>query len=89
MKHMVLLALLLVPSEAMAVSKELEMACGADYKAYCSSYKVTTPPSSTLRACMRSHRHQLLERCLSALEKSGVVSRHEIEQFKREKARGM
>jgi hypothetical protein len=85
MKDIILLTiLLLVPSEAMAVSNELKSACSSDYAAYCSSYKATSPPSASLRACMRSHRHQLLEKCLRALGDSGYVSRHEIEEYKRE-----
>ena len=79
--------LLLVPSEAMAVSDELKSACSSDYAAYCSSYKATSPPSASLRACMRSHRHQLTEKCLRALGDSGYVSRHEIEEYKRETGR--
>jgi len=58
---MILLAALLAfPSAAMAAGDKLKTACGADYAAYCSTYKVTSPPSASLRACMRSHRHQLL-----------------------------
>jgi hypothetical protein len=79
--------LLLVPSEAMAVSDELKSACSSDYAAYCSSYKVTSPPNASLSACMRSHRHQLLEKCLRALGDSGYVSRREIEEYKRETGR--
>ena len=72
MRHVILLAaLLFLPSVAMAAGDELKTACGADYAAYCSPYKVTTPPSASLRACMRSHRHQLLEKCISALKNSG------------------
>jgi hypothetical protein len=86
MRQMILLAtLLFLPSQAMAVSKELETACASDYASYCSPYKVTTPPSASLTACMRSHRHQLLERCIRALGNSGLVSRHDIEEYKRER----
>ena len=60
-----LAALLFLPNDAMAVSKQLETACASDYAAYCSPYKVTTPPSASLTACMRSHRHQLLEKCIA------------------------
>jgi hypothetical protein len=88
MRYLILLLTLLVlPDTAMAVSDELKTACSSDYAAYCSPYKVTTPPSASLRACMRSHRHQLLEKCIRALGNSGYVSRHEIEEYKRE--RGM
>ena len=45
MKNIILLTIcLLVPSQAMAVSNELKSACSSDYAAYCSSYKVTSPP---------------------------------------------
>ena len=72
MKTIILLMiLLLVPTQAMAARDALKIACGSDYGAYCSSYKVTSPPSASLRACMRSHRHQLLERCLRALQNAG------------------
>ena len=88
MKNIIFLTiLLLVPSEAMAVSDALKSACSSDYAAYCSSYKATSPPSASLRACMRSHRHQLLEKCLRALGDSGYVSRREIEEYKRETGR--
>ena len=77
LRRMVLLAtILLLPSVAIAASDKLKTACGADYAAYCSTYKVTSPPSTSLRACMRSHRHQLLEKCIRALEGSGLVRRH-------------
>ena len=86
MRHMILLAaLLFFPSEAMAVSDALKNACDTDYAAYCSTYKVTSPPSASLRACMRSHRHQLLEKCIRALGDSGYVSMREIEEYKRER----
>ena len=85
MRHIILLAtILFLPSQAMAVSNELKNACSADYAAYCSPYKVTTPPSASLRACMRSHRHQLLEKCIRALGDLGYVSMREIEEYKRE-----
>jgi hypothetical protein len=85
MRYIILVAtVLFLPTPAMAVSNELKSACSADYAAYCSSYKVTTPPSASLRACMRAHRHQLLEKCIRALRDSGYVSMREIEQYKRE-----
>jgi len=85
MRHAILLAgLVFLPTEAMAVSDALKIACDTDYAAYCSTYKVTSPPSASLRACMRSHRHQLLEKCIKALGDSGYVSMREIEEYKRE-----
>jgi hypothetical protein len=88
MRTVLLLAILLAhPSMAMAVSDQLKDACSSDYVAYCSPYKATSPPSASLRACMRSHRHQLSEKCLRALGNSGYVSRHEIEEYKRETGR--
>jgi hypothetical protein len=76
-RQMILLAALLVfPNVAMAAGDKLKTACGADYAAYCSTYKVTSPPSASLRACMRSHRHQLLDKCIRALERSGLEKRH-------------
>jgi len=75
--YVILLATLFVfPSVAMAAGDELKTACGADYAAYCSTYKVTSRPSASLRACMRSHRHQLLEKCIRALGDSGLVRRN-------------
>lgn len=86
MRKMILLtALLFLPNDAMAVSKKLETACSSDYAAYCSPYKVTTPPSASLTACMRSHRHQLLDKCIRALGNSGLVTRRDIEEYKRER----
>ena len=86
-RAILLAALVFLPNEAMAVSDALKIACDTDYAAYCSTYKVTSPPSASLRACMRSHRHQLLEKCIRALGDSGYVSMREIEEYKRE--RGM
>jgi len=84
MRSLFLLVLLLAyPSVAMAVSEKLKDACSSDYAAYCSPYKATSPPSASLRACMRSHRHQLSDQCLRALGNSGYVSRREIEEYKR------
>ena len=86
LRRMVLLAtILLLPSVAIAASDKLKIACGADYAAYCSPYKVTTPPSASLTACMRSHRHQLLDKCIRALGNSGLVTRRDIEEYKRER----
>ena len=87
MRQLVILAtfLALVPNEVMAVGDALKTACESDYAAYCSTYKVTTPPSASLRACMRSHRHQLLEKCIRALGDSGLVTRRDIEDYKRER----
>jgi hypothetical protein len=86
MRKMILLtALLFLPNDAMAVSKKLETACASDYAAYCSPYKVTTPPSASLTACMRSHRHQLLDKCIRALGNSGLVTRRDIEEYKSER----
>ena len=40
-RHIILLAALLVfPSVAMAAGDKLKTACGADYAAHCSTYKV-------------------------------------------------
>ena len=76
MKLMVLIvALLVCPNVAMAAGDALKAACSSDYVAYCRPYKVTSPPSPALRACMRSHRHQLMEKCLRALQNSGYVGR--------------
>ena len=79
MRKMILLAaLLFLPNDAMAVSKQLETACASDYAAYCSPYKVTTPPSASLTACMRSHRHELVEDCIRALADAGYTNRADI-----------
>ena len=76
-RQMILLAALLVfPNVAMAAGDKLKTACGADYAAYCSTYKVTSRPSASLRACMRSHRHQLIEKSIRALGDSGLVRRN-------------
>lgn len=88
MRQILLLATLFAhPTVAMAVSDRLKDACSPDYVAYCSPYKVTSPPSASLRACMRAHRHQLSETCLRELGNSGYVSRREIENYKRETGR--
>ena len=84
MRAMLLLVVLLAhPSLAKAVSDALKDACSSDYVAYCSPYKATSPPSASLRACMRARSHQLSQTCLRALGNSGYVSRREIEEYKR------
>lgn len=77
-------AVVLMSTEAGAVSQVVRQSCSADYAAYCSDYKVG---SGALRSCMHSHRKQLTQRCLKALATSGEASAAEIAEYKREMKR--
>ncbi|MGO9171296.1 MAG: hypothetical protein ACLP7P_04945 [Rhodomicrobium sp.] len=64
-------------SQAPAASLAVELACAADYYAYCSKHD---PDGPEVRACMRSNGHKLSQRCLRALVAAGEVSKNEVDR---------
>jgi hypothetical protein len=68
------LALQVLP--AGAVSLSLEIACAADYYAYCSQHD---PDGQSVKKCFRVNGEKLSRRCLNALVAEGEVSKSEIE----------
>lgn len=59
-----------------AVSLSLEIACAADYYAYCSQHD---PDGQSVKKCFRANGEKLSRRCLNALVAEGEVSKSEIE----------
>ena len=68
----VLPVLLLASQMAAAqVSDKLKAACGADYKAHCST---VVPGGGRIIACMKAHAAQLSPGCKAALAEAGPAS---------------
>ncbi len=65
------------PIQAPAASLSVELACAADYYAYCSQHD---PDGPEVRVCMRRNGRKLSQRCLRALVAAGEVSKDEIER---------
>lgn len=61
---------------AQAVSLAVEIACSADYYAYCSQHD---PDGEGVRKCMRANGPKLSKFCLKALVAAGEVSQSEID----------
>ena len=70
-----LAALTVYGSGAFAVPKIVKSACLNDYLSYCSNHRPNTPG---LTRCMRRNGTKLSRRCVSALIKTGYVSRAEV-----------
>jgi hypothetical protein len=64
-------------SQASAVSLSVQLACAADYYAYCSKHD---PDGPGVRTCMRANGHKLSKRCVNALVSAGEVSKAEVER---------
>ena len=64
-------------SQASAASLAVELACAADYYAYCSKHD---PDGPATRSCMRANGEKLSMRCLKALVSAGEVSKSEVER---------
>ena len=64
-------------SQASAVSLSVQLACAADYYAYCSKHD---PDGPGVRACMRAAGPKLSKRCVNALIGAGEVSKAEVER---------
>jgi hypothetical protein len=58
-------------------SLAVELACAADYYAYCNKYD---PDSAEVRICMRRNGRKLSQRCIRALVAAGEVSQSEVER---------
>jgi hypothetical protein len=70
-------------TQSSALSLSVELACAADYYAYCSKHD---PDSPGVRACMNAHGEKLSNRCLKALIGAGEVSKSEVDR--RQAAKG-
>jgi hypothetical protein len=73
--------LALAMSQANALSKAVKDACTSDYAAYCNGLKVGT---SELRSCMKAHSHMLSDPRVVVLGSSNLVTKKDIQQYKRE-----
>ena len=70
------LTLSLLGQRALA-GPSVEVACAADYFAYCSKHD---PDSPAVRSCMRRNGTKLSQRCVNALVAAGEVSKSEVER---------
>jgi hypothetical protein len=64
-------------TQASAASLTVQLACAADYYAYCSKHDSEGPG---VRQCMRANGEKLSSRCLNALIGAGEVSKAEVER---------
>ena len=62
-------------NQASAVSLSVQLACAADYYAYCSKH---SPDGPGVKACMRANGEKLSMRCVNALVSAGEVSKAEV-----------
>lgn len=62
--------------KASAASLAVELACAADYYAYCSQHP---SEGNAVRTCMRANGDKLSSRCIKALISAGEVSKSEVE----------
>ncbi|WP_439543811.1 hypothetical protein [Hyphomicrobium sp.] len=73
----VTLSVLVMSSQAGAVSLSVKLACSSDYYAHCSQF---TPDSPGVRKCMRSVGRNLSQGCIGALVAAGEVSKSTIQR---------
>ena len=71
------LGVLVMSSQAGAVSLGVKLACAADYRAHCSQHAVGSPG---VRKCMRAVGRNLSQGCISALVAAGEVSKSVVER---------
>lgn len=64
-------------TQASAASLLVQIACAADYYAYCSKHDSEGPG---VRQCMRDNGEKLSTRCINALINAGEVSKAEVER---------
>jgi hypothetical protein len=64
-------------TQASAASLAVQLACAADYYAYCSKHD---PDGPGVRACMNANGPKLSNRCINALVSAGEVSKAEVER---------
>ena len=73
----VTVGVLVMSSQAGAVSLSVKLACASDYHAHCSQH---SPDSPGVRKCMRAVGRNLSQGCLSALVTAGEVSKSTIQR---------
>ena len=71
------LGVLVMSSQAGAVSLGVKLACAGDYRAHCSMHAVGSPG---VRKCMRAVGRNLSQGCISALVAAGEVSKSVVEK---------
>jgi len=69
-----------VGGAALAYTKEVQKACGDDYRKYCGEYGLET---AALRNCMDKAGQKLTHACVHALIRAGEVSKSEVERRKK------
>lgn len=65
-----------ITAQQAAAGPSVEVACAADYFAYCSKHD---PDSPAVRSCMRKNGTRLSQRCVNALVAAGEVSKSEVD----------
>ncbi len=73
----VALGVLVMSSQAGAVSLSVKLACASDYYAHCSQHAVGSPG---VRKCMRAVGRNLSKGCINALVAAGEVSKSTVER---------
>jgi len=73
----VALGVLVMSSQAGAVSLSVKLACASDYYAHCSQHAVGSPG---VRKCMRAVGRNLSKGCINALVAAGEVSKTTVER---------
>jgi hypothetical protein len=72
---------LAAPAQAeVPFSKDVQKACGADYRKYCGEYGLET---MALRSCMDKAGQSLSHACVHALVRAGEVSQAEVDRRKK------
>jgi hypothetical protein len=61
-------------------SKDVQKACGTDYRKYCGEYGLET---AALRSCMDKAGRSLSHACIHALIRAGEVSQAEVDRRKK------
>ncbi len=69
----------LAATGASAASLRVQIACAADYYAYCSQHPEDSP---AVRRCMSANGQKLSWGCINALVAAGEVSKAEVERRK-------
>lgn len=64
-------------TQTSAVSLTVQLACAADYYAYCSKHD---PNGPGVRACMNANGHKLSTRCVNALVAAGEISKAAVQR---------
>lgn len=80
---LLVVALMLVPAAAGAVTERQKRDCKTDYNRYCKKYEIG---SEGLRACMSRSIKRVSKRCISALVAGGDMSQAQANRVLKQRA---